>query len=74
MLHSGVLPQENLKHYTIGSYIQGSRCLKEVPILENDATIKGKIEVLHWEQGREIVKIQTCREKVCRKLKYYSSD
>lgn len=42
MLHSGVLPQENLKHYTIGSYIQGSRCLKEVPILENDATIKGK--------------------------------
>lgn len=63
MLSFSATPQENLKHHIIGSYLQGSSCLREASSLENNATIKGKIEVLHLEQNEEIVKIQTFQGK-----------
>lgn len=59
MLSFSAIPQENLKHYIISSYLWGSSCLREASTLGNNATIKGKIGVLHLEQDEEIVKIQT---------------
>ena len=63
MLPFSAIPQENLKHYIIGSFLQGSSCLREASTLKNNATIKEKIEVLHLEQNEEIVKIQTFQGK-----------
>lgn len=63
ILPFSVISQENLKHYIIGSFLQGSSCLREASTLENNATLRGKIEVLHLERNEEILKIQTFQGK-----------